>query len=112
MRTDLWMRRLDEVAPICITRLHGRSQSVAVVRCGTAYWHRRCGIGCALVASHCVGDERFLLPQVKSGPGGVSGVAALTMDYAAGTDHRRTDGGAHCALWIGQDTGSRNSRGN
>src|ERR1700677_1203387 len=111
MRTDPWMRRLNEVAPICITRLHGRPPGVAVVRCGTAYWHERCGIGCALVASHYTGDERFLLPQVKSGRGGASGVAAFTVDHAVGTGHWRADGRSYCALWIGQDTEPRNSRG-
>src|ERR1039458_5825207 len=101
----------DEVQTICIARLYGGSQGVVADRGCAFYRHRRERPGSFASACDCVHDKPVLLSSAEPSDGWACRVSTLSLDNATGSHCWRATGGIHRALWIGQDSRTRNPRG-
>lgn len=69
MRRDQTTRRFDEGKTVRVTRLYCGSASLASDCCSAVHGRMRSRPGCALIASHCAGHQRLLLPSFRFGLG-------------------------------------------
>jgi hypothetical protein len=102
----------SEIETLSFARLYRGSPGMATDRSGDLDRRGCRSPGSGLAAGHCICDKRFLLPPDKPRDGWTRRVdtfAPWIMPLVPIIGGLIV--GTHCALWVGQDSRPRNSRG-
>src|ERR1019366_1341856 len=109
MRTVALTQRLNDLASLCVARLHSGSQGVAPHWGSPRNRHGGGSFGRNLVEIDRAGDKYLLLPQAESGHGRTCRIAPFAMAHDADSGRWWPSGWAHGLLRVGQDPRPRNS---